>query len=177
MKTRLMTLVVMMAVSISSFSVMAQNAQDVPAQRRVKQKPTPEQMMDRHVKMMEKKLVMDDETAAKFTPLYKEYLQAMKDCRPAVCKKENKAEMTDAEIEKAIQDRFDARQKALDVQKKYFKKFKEVLNAKQLQKVFQQPCMMGKMKPGMKNHRMMRSADNQKCMRHANRGECPLQAK
>ena len=29
MKTRLMTLVVMMAVSISSFSVMAQNAQDV----------------------------------------------------------------------------------------------------------------------------------------------------
>ena len=33
MKTRLMTLVVMMAVSISSFSVMAQNAQDVPAQR------------------------------------------------------------------------------------------------------------------------------------------------
>ena len=33
MKTRLMTLVVMMAVSISSFSVMAQNAQDVPAHR------------------------------------------------------------------------------------------------------------------------------------------------
>lgn len=81
-----MTLVVMMAVSISSFSVMAQNAQDAPAQRRAKQRPTPEQMMDRHVKMMEKKLVMDDATAAKFTPLYKEYLQAMKDCRPAVNK-------------------------------------------------------------------------------------------
>ena len=104
MKTRLMTLVVMMAVSISSFSVMAQNAQDAPAQRRAKQKPTPEQMMDRHVKMMEKKLVMDDATAAKFTPLYKEYLQAMKDCRPAVNKDVKKAEMTDAEIEKAIQD-------------------------------------------------------------------------
>lgn len=43
-------------------------------------------MMDRRVKMMEKKLVMDDATAAKFTPLYKEYLQAMKDCRPAVNK-------------------------------------------------------------------------------------------
>lgn len=35
----------------------------------------------------------------------------------------------------------------------------------------------GKMKPGMKNHRMMRPADNQKCIRHANRSECPLQAK
>lgn len=101
----------------------------------------------------------------------------MKDCRPEVCKKDKKAEMTDAEIEKAIHDRFDARQKALDVQKKYFKKFKEVLNAKQLQKVFQQPCMGGEMKPGMKNHKMMKPADNQKCMKHANKGKCPLQAK
>ena len=65
MKTRLMTLVVMMAVSISSFNVMAQNVQDAPAQRRAKQKPTPEQMMDRHVKMMEKKLVMDDATSTR----------------------------------------------------------------------------------------------------------------
>lgn len=177
MKTRLMTLVVMMAVSISSFSVMAQNAQDAPAQRRAKQKPTPEQMMDRHVKMMEKKLVMDDATAAKFTPLYKEYLQAMKDCRPAVNKDVKKAEMTDAEIEKAIQDRFDARQKALDVQKKYFKKFKEVLNAKQLQKVFQQPCMDGKMKPDMRNHKMIKRGDNQKCMKHASCAKCPMQTK
>ena len=177
MKTRLMTLVVMMAVSISSFSVMAQNAQDAPAQRCAKQKPTPEQMMDRHVKMMEKKLVMDDATAAKFTPLYKEYLQAMKDCRPAVNKDTKKSEMTDAEIEKAIQDRFDARQKALDVQKKYFKKFKEVLNAKQLQKVFQQPCMDGKMKPGMRNHKMIKRGDNQKCMKHASCAKCPMQTK
>ena len=86
-----MTLVVMMAVSISSFSVMAQNAQEAPAQKRAKQRPTPEQMMDRHVNMMEKRLVMDDATAAKFTPLYKEYLQAMKDCRPAECVKAKKA--------------------------------------------------------------------------------------
>lgn len=177
MKTRLMTLVVMMAVSISSFSVMAQNAQDAPAQRRAKQKPTPEQMMDRHVKMMEKKLVMDDATAAKFTPLYKEYLQAMKDCRPAVNKDVKKAEMTDAEIEKAIQDRFDARQKALDVQKKYFKKFKEVLNAKQLQKVFQQPCMDGKMKPDMRGHKMMKRGDKPECMNRPDCDKCPKQAK
>ncbi|MDN0051409.1 hypothetical protein QVN91_00210 [Bacteroides caecigallinarum] len=177
MKTRLMTLVVMMAVSISSFSVMAQNAQDVPAQRRVKQKPTPEQMMDRHVKMMEKKLVMDDATAAKFTPLYKEYLQAMKDCRPAECVKAKKAEMTDAEIEQAIQNRFDARQKALDVQKKYFKKFKEVLNAKQLQKVFQQPCMDGKMNPDMRDHKMMKRGDKPGCMNRPHCDKCPMQAK
>ncbi len=177
MKTRLMTLVVMMAVSISSFSVMAQNAQDAPAQKRAKQKPTPEQMMDRHVKMMEKKLVMDEATAAKFTPLYKEYLQAMKDCRPAVNKDTKKSEMTDAEIEKAIQDRFDAKKKALDVQQRYFKKFKEILNAKQLEKVFQQPCMGGKMKPGMQQHKMMRHGDRPGAMNRPECGKCPLLSK
>lgn len=177
MKTRLMTLVVMMAVSMGSFGLMAQDTSDAPAQKRTKQRPTPEQMMDRRVKMMEKKLVMDDATAAKFTPLYKEYLQAMKDCRPAVCKRDKKAELTDAEIEKAIQDRFDARQKALDVQKKYFKKFKEVLNAKQLEKVFQQLCMSGKMKPGMYGHKMMRHECKQGCMNHPECGKCPMQKK
>ena len=118
-----------------------------------------------------------DATAAKFAPLYKEYLQAMKDCRPVVDKETKKAEMTDTDIEKAIQDRFDARQKALDVQKKYFKKFKEILNAKQLQKVFHQPCMNGKMKPGMKNHKMMKRGDKQSCMNRPDCGKCPMQAK
>ena len=172
-----MTLVVMIAVSMGSFSMMAQNTQDAPAQKRAKQRPTPEQMMDKHVKMMEKKLVMDDATAAKFAPLYKEYLQAMKDCRPVVDKETKKAEMTDTDIEKAIQDRFDARQKALDVQKKYFKKFKEILNAKQLQKVFHQPCMNGKMKPDMRGHKMMKRGDKPGCMNRPHCDKCPMQAK
>ena len=43
MKTRLMTLVVIMAVSMSSFGLMAQNTPDAPAQKRAKQRPTPEQ--------------------------------------------------------------------------------------------------------------------------------------
>ena len=162
-----MTLVVMMAVSMGSFGLMAQNTPDTPVQKRERQRPTPEQMMDRHVNMMEKRLVMDDATAAKFTPLYKEYLQAMK----------KKAEMTDAEIEQAIQNRFDARQKMLDVQKKYFKKFNELLNAKQLEMVFQQPCMGGKMKPGMQNHKMMRHGDRPGCMERHDCGKCPMQDK
>ena len=83
--------------------------------------------------------------------------------------------MTDAEIEKAIQDRFDARQKALDVQKKYFKKFKEVLNAKQLEKVFQQPCIGGRIKPGMHGHNMMKHSDRQGCMNRPDCGKCPMQ--
>lgn len=172
-----MTLVVMMAVSMGSFGLMAQNTPDTPVQKRERQRPTPEQMMDRHVNMMEKRLVMDDATAAKFTPLYKEYLQAMKDCRPAECVKAKKAEMTDAEIEQAIQNRLDARQKMLDVQKKYFKKFNELLNAKQLEMVFQQPCMGGKMKPGMQNHKMMRHGDRPGCMERHDCGKCPMQDK
>lgn len=174
MKTRLMTLVVIMAVSMGGFGLMAQNTPDAPAHKRAKQKPTPEQMMDMYVKMMEEKLVMDDATAAKFTPLYREYLQAMRDCRPAVNKEVKKAEMTDAEIEKAIQDRFDARQKALDVQKKYFKKFKEVLNAKQLEKVFRQPCTGGRMKPGIHGHKTKKHSGRQGCMNRPDCVKCPM---
>lgn len=177
MKARLMTLVVMMVISMGGLGLMAQNTLGSPVQNRVRQEATPEQMMDRHVKMMEKKLVMDDATAAKFTPLYKEYLQAMKECCPAVCKKDRKAEMTDAEIEKAIQDRFDARQKALDVQKKYFKKFREILNARQLEKVFQQPCMGGKMKPGMHGNKMMKHLEKRDCMNRPGCGKCPMPEK
>ena len=44
MKTRLMTLVVIMAVSMSSFGLMAQNTPDAPAQKRAKQRPTPGQI-------------------------------------------------------------------------------------------------------------------------------------
>ena len=154
-----MTLVVIMAASMGRFGLMAQNTPDTFVQKRAKQRPTPEQMMDRHVKMMEKKLAMEEAIAAKFIPLYKEYLQAMMACRLSMNKDSKKTGMTDAEIEKAIQDRFDAKKKELDVQQTYFKKFKEILNARQLEKVFQQPYMQAEMKHGRQHQRMMNSGD------------------
>ena len=50
-----------------------------PEQKR--QQLTPEQRIERQAARMDKELMLDDETSAKFLPLYKEYLQAMAECR------------------------------------------------------------------------------------------------
>lgn len=99
-----------------------------------KQKLTPEQRIDMWVIRMQNKLMLDDATAAKFAPVYKEYLQAkMECCKPCKTKCDNP---TDEQIKKNIENRLDNRQKALDVEKKYFKKLSSILNGRQLQQVF-----------------------------------------
>lgn len=179
MKTKFITLMVVLAVSMSSLNVFAQNNQVKPIQqKRTEKRITPEQMMERHIKMMESRLVLDDATAAKFNPLYKEYLQALKECRPATCKKAAKTEMTDADIEKCIQERFEAQKKALDIQQKYFQKFKKILNAKQLRMVFCKEEMHKH--PGMKDGHMMRKDFPQhKGMKFGGKNcpECPVTKK
>lgn len=98
-----------------------------------KQILTPEQRLDMFVVRMQNKLMLDDATAAKFAPVYKEYLQAKAECCKPCAKCENP---TDAQIKEKIEQRLDARQKALDVEKKYFKKLSTILNGRQLQQVF-----------------------------------------
>ena len=69
--------------------------------------------------------------------LYKEYMEALKAVRPernAGAKRG--AELTDKEIEESIEKNFETRQKRLDVEKTYYKKFKSVLNARQLKQLF-----------------------------------------
>lgn len=98
-----------------------------------KQPLTPEQKIEKRVGMMQKKLMLDDATAAKFAPIYKEYLQAKIAARPT-CKREKNP--TDAQIKENMEKCFDAQQKSLDVEKKYFKKLSSVLSGRQLQVVF-----------------------------------------
>lgn len=98
-----------------------------------KQAPTPEQRMEKRVQYMQKKLMLDDATAAKFAPIYKEYLQAKFAARPDCKKCDNP---TDAQIKENIGKRIDAQQKALEVEKKYYKKLSSVLSGRQLQQIF-----------------------------------------
>ena len=98
-----------------------------------KAKPTPEQRVEKQVERVQKNLMLDDATAAKFAPIYKEYLVEMGKCRPQVVRGKN---LTDEQIKKNIKARMEAKEKAVDVEKKYFGKLEKILNAKQLQKVF-----------------------------------------
>ena len=123
MKTRI--LLVALFVAMASFAT---------AQEKKKcDKPTPEQRIEFRVKRMQQKLMLDDKKSAEFAALYKEYLTEMTTCRPKITRGK---ELSDAEIKGNIEARMDARQKALDIEKKYYGKLSKVLNAKQLQVVF-----------------------------------------
>lgn len=152
MKTTHLLSTLILTVCLGFGSVMAQNAarQVCPekAEKPCKVKLTPEQRMEAQAQRMGKQLMLDDAKLAQFTSLYKEYLTALKECRPAV--KENKVkpcERTDAQIQQDIEQRFEVRQKVLDTQKKYYASFKKILNARQLEKVFSMP-RPGKMHKG-----------------------------
>lgn len=103
MKTKRLFTALMMATMMSCGIILAQ-----PGQK--EKKLTPEQRIEMQVKKAQKRLLLDEETAAKFAPLYKEYLEAMKECvYPKQLQKGEKKELTDAEIDQMMQDRFAAR--------------------------------------------------------------------
>ena len=123
MKARI--LLVALVVAFTSFAT---------AQEKKKfEKPTPEQRVEFRVKMMQQKLMLDDKKAAEFAPIYKEYITEMAKCRPAL---ERGKDLTDVQIKKNLEARMDARQKALDVEKKCYGKLSKILTARQLQVVF-----------------------------------------
>lgn len=104
--------------------------------------------MDASLKRLEGRLMLDEETAAKFAPLYKEYLEALRNCRPECPKEKGQKECTDAEIEKRLEEHIACERKRLDVQEEYLQKFKKILNARQLQAVMSPKGME------MKHHKM-----------------------
>lgn len=93
-------------------------------------KPNRIEMM---VRGMQNRLMLDDATAEKFSSVYKEYLQALKDCRK---KEMKKGPLTDSEIIANIKSGFETEKKVAETKEKYFNKMKSFLNAKQLETVF-----------------------------------------
>ena len=108
MKAKFLTLLA--AAIIASGSLFAQEK---------KQAPTPEQIIEKRTERMQKKLELDDATAAKFAPIYKDYLKAKAECRSNCKKCENP---TEEQIKENISKRLEAQEKAAKVEKKYYKK-------------------------------------------------------
>lgn len=123
---------------------------------------TPEQAIEMQTSRMAKRLMLDDATTAKFAPIYKEYLTEMRACSASCAQKgtcpmdKDSVAVSDADIEKCIDQCFEMQQKKLDIKKSYYKKLKSVLNMKQMQAIFcrpagpnrQGPCPVGNQKPG-----------------------------
>lgn len=106
-----------------------------------------EQMSEMKAKRIAGDLALDDKTAEKFKTTYMEYMKEMhqlwqKDFpmndgkgKDGEKMRKNK-DLSDAEVEKMIEDRFDRSRKMLDIREKYYKEFKKFLTPKQIQKMY-----------------------------------------
>ena len=97
MKTKFIY-VILAALLIGSQTISAQNKDN----KTNKQRPTPEQMIQRQANQMVTTLMLDDATAAKFTPVYEKYLKVIKnpsilhyavDMKPWDCPEHSTAEI------------------------------------------------------------------------------------
>ena len=156
-------------IAIFAFSSTTLYAQD-KKERTSKERPSMEELINIRVSRMQNRMALDDKTAAEFAPLYKEYIQAIKDCHMSnQCPVQNDQQLTDADRIKRLENRFECRQKMLDIQKSYYTKFKKILNARQLECVF-----------GHKQHKSTRNGchnshrgGKERGGRHAYRAICP----
>ena len=148
MKTKFIY-VILAALLIGSQTISAQNKDN----KTNKQRPTPEQMIQRQANQMVTTLMLDDATAAKFTPVYEKYLKELRECRmmnrkprtekaqgtETEAKKEGqRPSMTDAEIATMLKNQFAQSRKMLDVREKYYNEFSKILSQKQIMKIYQQ---------------------------------------
>ena len=151
MKTKFIYVVLMALFLGSQMTLSAQNKEN----KERKQHPTPEQMMQMQTNQMVRALMLDDATAAKFTPIYEKYLKELRECRMMnfkprakkdaaqgaeanAAKETPKPVMTDAEIAKMLKDQFAQSRKMLDIREKYYNEFSKILSQKQIMKIYQQ---------------------------------------
>lgn len=103
-----------------------------------KKKMTVEERLEEHTKFVIKMLELNDATAAKFKPVYKEYLKEKRALRSAGIskRKEQKDQLTEAEAAKIVKERLQLSRKLLDVREKYYNKFGKIITAVQVKKIY-----------------------------------------
>ena len=144
MKTRKFLMVLVTIFMGSQVALFAQEKKETKSERRQFNK---EQMQEMQCNQIIKGLALDDATAAKFAPVYKQYMEEMRATRnmgsrrnsanrTATDKQTPKPVPTDAEVEQAIKARFAQGRKILDIREKYYDEFRKFLSPKQIQKMY-----------------------------------------
>ena len=122
MKTKFIYVIMAVLLMGSQMTLSAQNTDN----KQKKQRPTPEQMVQMQTKQIVKTLMLDDATAAKFTPVYEKYLKELRECRMMTHKartektkgqgtdaKKERPSMTDDEIATMLRNQFTQSRKML----------------------------------------------------------------
>lgn len=128
-------LATVMTVAFSA-AVSAQEAN--PQQSSKKQRLSREQMAEMQAKHISRQLALDDATSQKFIETFSAYQKDVWALRPQGKRMhQNRSEMSDAEVDKAIKDQFDHSQKVLTLRQEYYKKYSKFLTPKQIQRVYE----------------------------------------
>ena len=124
--------------AISAFLVANVSAQEQPAKECMHGPAlTKEERVELDIKRLTEELYLSDKQADKFAETYREFaakkdeLTGKKECS----RKEKKETLSDAEIEKAAKARFADMKKAVELQEKYYDKFRKFLNPRQVDRV------------------------------------------
>lgn len=129
----LLTTMMMVAFS-TTLSAQESNAQ----QPSKKQRMSREQMAEKQASHIARQLELDEATSQKFIETFCAYQKEVWALRPqGRGMHKNRAEMTDAEVEKSIKDQFDHSQKVLSLRQEYYNKYSKFLTAKQIQRVYE----------------------------------------
>ena len=103
---------------------------------------TTEQRIDKQAEHVANSLMLSDEVAEQFVPIYSSYLKEFRNCAHVDFRKEfgkgkmDKNNLTDEQIDKIITLRFEKCRKILDVREKYYLEFKKILTPRQIMKLY-----------------------------------------
>lgn len=100
-----------------------------------RKRPNMEQLTKMQASRISQSLGLDDKTSQKFIETFCQCRKEMGATRPHRHGKK-RAEMTDAEVDKAIKADFAQGRKILDIREKYYKAYSKFLTPKQIQRVY-----------------------------------------
>ena len=130
--------ILLTAIMMVAFSTAVSAQENNGQQPSKKQRMSREQMAEMQAKHIARQLALDDATSQKFTETFSAYQKEVWALRPQGKQHgKKKADMTDAEVEKSIQDQFDHSQKILTLRQEYYKKYSKFLTPKQIQRVYE----------------------------------------
>ena len=142
MRKKLFSIVILMSALLMQTPVSAQNNNLRKADRKERVHIMSEQFINRETDYVAKQLQLEGNTKTEFTALYKKYATELRDSQKAWRNKfahknkEERKEMSDAEIEQRIEARFAHMQDILDIRKKYYGEFKKIMKPRQIQQMY-----------------------------------------
>lgn len=136
---RIFTIIAATLVAATMFTA---NAQRPEGRGEKGERPTPEQMAQFRAQKMAEALELDEATTEKFLPVYTLYLTESRELNKHA-RHEKSENLTDEQIEAQIKEGFEKSQKLLDLRVAYFEQFKQILDIRQIRRMYGIEKQMG----------------------------------